>query len=136
MRVHFGKMENDKEALTQTVQCRETIFMRTKFIFLRVTEQTNMYFSLQKRRGHGHGKKGLASLLVGTIDSVLDTKPPPYRILHQTPNSEVYYCTLNMLSFLKKIREFRVFVHKLSFPKTSDCVCNDVQGNHGRLGVA
>ncbi|CAL8082933.1 unnamed protein product [Orchesella dallaii] len=56
-----------------------------------VTEQTNMYFAMQKRRGHGHGKKGLASLLVGTIDSVLDTKPPPYRILHQTPNSEVYY---------------------------------------------
>lgn len=25
------------------------------------------------------------------MDSVLDTKPPPFRILHQTPSSEVYW---------------------------------------------
>lgn len=62
-----------------------------------------MYFALQKRRGHGHGKKGLASLLVGTIDSVLDTKPPPYRILHQTPNSEVYYCKDTLLGIISSI---------------------------------
>ena len=56
-----------------------------------ITEVANIYFALQRRRGHGSGKKDLASILVGTLDNVLDTKPPPYRILHQTPNSEVYY---------------------------------------------
>nr|XP_006825194.1 PREDICTED: TBC1 domain family member 9-like [Saccoglossus kowalevskii] len=54
-----------------------------------VTERANPFFLLQRRKGHGGG--GLTSLLVGTIDTVLDTKPPPYRILHQTPNSEVFW---------------------------------------------
>lgn len=49
-----------------------------------------MYFLLQHRKGHGQSK-GLSSLLVGTMDSIFDTKPAPYRILHQTPSSEVYY---------------------------------------------
>jgi hypothetical protein len=59
----------------------------------RVTEQASLFFVLQRRRGHGNNK-GLSSLLVGTLDSVFDTKPPPYRILHQTPKSEVFYCKI------------------------------------------
>nr|CAD7263370.1 unnamed protein product [Timema shepardi] len=55
-----------------------------------VTEMANLYFVLQRRKGYGKSK-GLSSILVGTLDSVFDTKPPPYRILHQTPTSEVYY---------------------------------------------
>ncbi|XP_037819094.1 TBC1 domain family member 8B [Lucilia sericata] len=55
-----------------------------------LVEKRSNYFVLQKRRGHGESR-GLGSLLVGTFDSVFDTKPPPYRILHQTPNSEVSY---------------------------------------------
>ncbi|XP_074093659.1 TBC1 domain family member 8/9 isoform X2 [Cotesia typhae] len=55
-----------------------------------VTEQATVYFVLQRRKGHGKSK-GLSSILVGTIDSVFDTKPPPFRILHQTPSSEVYW---------------------------------------------
>ncbi|KAI2798993.1 TBC1 domain member 8B, partial [Blomia tropicalis] len=54
-----------------------------------VTERANPYFVLQRRLGHG--KKSFSSLLVGTIDTVFDTKPPPYRILHQTTNSEISY---------------------------------------------
>lgn len=56
-----------------------------------VTEMKSKYFLLQTRKGHGQQSSGLASLLVGTIDSVFDTKPAPYRILHQTPSSEIYY---------------------------------------------
>ncbi|XP_076233513.1 TBC1 domain family member 8/9 isoform X2 [Calliopsis andreniformis] len=55
-----------------------------------VTEQATVYFVLQRRKGHGK-TKGLSSILVGTLDSVFDTKPPPFRILHQTPSSEVYW---------------------------------------------
>lgn len=62
-----------------------------------MTEQCSPYFVLQRRKGHGN-TKGLSSILVGTLDSVFDTKPPPFRILHQTPNSEVYYCELRKLA--------------------------------------
>ena len=53
-----------------------------------VVEFANPYFVLQKRKGKG---SGLAGLLVGTLDSILDTKPPAYRILHQLPNSDISY---------------------------------------------
>lgn len=56
----------------------------------RITEKETKYFKLQRRKGHGKSKS-LASILIGTMDSVFDTRPPPYRILHQTPNSEVFY---------------------------------------------
>ncbi|KAL2731408.1 TBC1 domain family member 9-like isoform X2 [Vespula squamosa] len=55
-----------------------------------VNEQSTVYFVLQRRKGHGK-TKGLTSILVGTLDSVFDTKPAPFRILHQTPSSEVYW---------------------------------------------
>lgn len=60
--------------------------------FFRQTEKVSVYFLLQHRVGHGQGNK-LSSLLVGTFDSIFDTKPCPYRILHQTRSSEVYYGT-------------------------------------------
>lgn len=53
------------------------------------TERADGYFILQRRKGHG--SKGLSSILVGTIDSVLDSRPAPYRILYQTPNSDVSF---------------------------------------------
>ena len=53
-----------------------------------VVEFANPYFVLQKRKGRG---SGLAGLLVGTLDSILDTKSPPYRILHQLPESDISY---------------------------------------------
>ncbi|KAJ8968056.1 hypothetical protein NQ314_002495 [Rhamnusium bicolor] len=67
------------------------------------TEETSIYFVLQHRKGHGN-VKGLSSLLVGTMDSIFDTKPAPYRILHQTPSSEVYYliaCSMTRQDILK-----------------------------------
>ncbi|XP_066586469.1 TBC1 domain family member 9 isoform X2 [Prorops nasuta] len=62
-----------------------------------ITEEANVYFVLQRRKGHGK-TKGLASILVGTLDSVLDTKPAPFRILHQTPSSEVYWAVASSLT--------------------------------------
>ncbi|XP_053129554.1 TBC1 domain family member 8B [Hemicordylus capensis] len=59
-------------------------------------ERSNEYFVLQRRRGYGEeggGGGGLAGLLVGTLDAVLDStsKVAPFRILHQTPDSQVYW---------------------------------------------
>ncbi|CAK6958609.1 TBC1 domain family member 9 [Scomber scombrus] len=58
-----------------------------------ITERANPYFILQKRKGHGGGGGGLAGLLVGTLDVVLDSsaRMAPYRILYQTPDSLVYW---------------------------------------------
>uniref|UniRef100_A0A8C8VNY3 TBC1 domain family member 9B n=1 Tax=Pelusios castaneus TaxID=367368 RepID=A0A8C8VNY3_9SAUR len=55
-----------------------------------VTERANPFFLLQRRRGHGKGG-GLTGLLVGTLDVVLDSsaRVAPYRILHQTQDSQV-----------------------------------------------
>ncbi|XP_025870676.2 TBC1 domain family member 8B isoform X3 [Vulpes vulpes] len=56
-------------------------------------ERSNDYFVLQRRRGYvEEGGGGLTGLLVGTLDSVLDStaKVAPFRILHQTPDSQVY----------------------------------------------
>ncbi|XP_053436265.1 TBC1 domain family member 8B isoform X1 [Nycticebus coucang] len=55
-------------------------------------ERSNDYFVLQRRRGYQEeGGGGLTGLLVGTLDSVLDStaRVAPFRILHQTPDSQV-----------------------------------------------
>ena len=41
--------------------------------FFRETERANPFFTLQKRKGHGGGG-GFTSLLLGTLDNVLDNK--------------------------------------------------------------
>ncbi|XP_072045709.1 TBC1 domain family member 9B-like [Amphiura filiformis] len=52
-----------------------------------ITERANPFFILQRRKGHGGGS--LTSLFIGTLDTVLDSKALPYRILHQTTSSEI-----------------------------------------------
>ncbi|XP_053317053.1 TBC1 domain family member 9 [Spea bombifrons] len=59
-----------------------------------ITERANPYFILQRRKGHGtRGGGGLAGLLVGTLDVVLDSsaRVAPYRILYQTPDTLIYW---------------------------------------------
>jgi len=53
------------------------------------TERANPFFSLQRRKGHGGG--GFTSILIGTLDNVLDNKPAPFRILLQSEDSDVCY---------------------------------------------
>uniref|UniRef100_A0A8C4X9X5 Uncharacterized protein n=1 Tax=Erpetoichthys calabaricus TaxID=27687 RepID=A0A8C4X9X5_ERPCA len=73
-----------------------------------VTEKSNEYFVLQRRRGYGDGGGRFAGLLVGTLDAVMDStaKVAPYRILHQTPDSQVYWSiACGKLSHLVKVNE-------------------------------
>ncbi|KAL8560078.1 hypothetical protein ACOMHN_041547 [Nucella lapillus] len=65
-----------------------------------VTDRANPYFVLQRRKGYGGG--GLTGLLVGTLDTVLDNRTLPYRILLQTPGSEVSF-TVSVASNRKEI---------------------------------
>ncbi|XP_046964550.1 TBC1 domain family member 9 [Vanessa cardui] len=77
------------------------MWVKPQEVFLKTplwdNDETTLYFVLQRRKGHGKSK-GLSSLLVGTLDSVRDTKPAPFRILHQTPNSEIYYVIATALT--------------------------------------
>eukprot|EP00041_Stephanoeca_diplocostata_P038942 m.1569281 g.1569281 ORF g.1569281 m.1569281 type:complete len:534 (+) comp25299_c0_seq8:204-1805(+) len=48
------------------------------------------FFSMQERRGNRRSSRmGFFSKIIGTIDSVLDTKQMPFRILLHTPGAEV-----------------------------------------------
>ena len=47
----------------------------------------NNYFVMQQRRGKGGGILGG---LIGTMDSLLEANPSPFRILLQTPQSGTY----------------------------------------------
>lgn len=60
------------------------------FFDFRNNETQTLYFILQRRKGLTE-RGGLTSLLANTVQSFFDTNQPPFRILHQTPNSEVYY---------------------------------------------
>lgn len=66
--------------------------------FCRVTESANKYFLKQRRLGYGRST-GLSSVLVGTWDSMFDTRPPPYRVLHRTPSSDVYHGKTRLVLF-------------------------------------
>lgn len=69
------------------------LFLFIQNLFFRVNEVTDkqsIFFTLQRRRGHGESK-GFGALLVGTFDSVFDQRPAPFRILHQTPSAPQYY---------------------------------------------
>ncbi|KAM9485263.1 TBC1 domain family member 8-like isoform 2-T2 [Salvelinus alpinus] len=56
-----------------------------------VTERSNDFFILQRRRGHGDSGGKFTGLLVGALDTVLDSnaRVTPFRILLQVPGSQV-----------------------------------------------
>ena len=60
-------------------------------MFFRHVEDSTLYFVMQRRKGYGTKEKNLSSILVGTFDNILDSRPAPFRILHQTPTSDVFY---------------------------------------------
>ncbi len=63
-------------------------------IIYRVTEKFNSFFNYQVRRGHGESAKGWAAKVIGTFDSIRDSRPDPYRILLQHDQSDFSYSQL------------------------------------------
>ncbi|KAM5145738.1 TBC1 domain family member 8B [Mantella aurantiaca] len=99
-----------------------------------VTEISNPYFVLQRRRGYGEDGGGITGLLVGTFDAVLDStaKVAPYRILHQTPDSQVYWsiaCGASRDEIFKHWQWLEQNVMKtLSVFDSSDDITSFIQG--------
>ncbi|XP_075253788.1 TBC1 domain family member 9B-like [Convolutriloba macropyga] len=50
--------------------------------------RSNEFFYLQQSRGNS--KRGISGMLFGTMDTVLDPKSAPFRIILHTPDSDVY----------------------------------------------
>ncbi|OTF78496.1 hypothetical protein BLA29_009319, partial [Euroglyphus maynei] len=91
-----------------------------------VTERANPYFVLQRRLGHG--TKGFSSILVGTFDSVFDTKPLPFRILHQISNSDTTYIIAASSSFAEILNDWEYIENQLMPTLTNfenDCDVTD-----------
>lgn len=47
-------------------------FNRVFLLIVRTIEKSSMFFCLQKRRGHGRGISRLTSMVVATIDNVME----------------------------------------------------------------
>ncbi|XP_061649222.1 TBC1 domain family member 8 isoform X2 [Phyllopteryx taeniolatus] len=56
-----------------------------------ITERSNDFFLLQRRRGRGEPTARISGLLVGALDTVLDSnaRVTPFRILLQIPGSQI-----------------------------------------------
>ncbi|PAV77885.1 hypothetical protein WR25_05915 [Diploscapter pachys] len=52
------------------------------------TDAQNAYFKLQRRKGHG--TSGFGAILVGTIDSIFDTRPAPFRLIYDFESEDLH----------------------------------------------
>lgn len=85
---HLQKL-NPSGSYTTTTTITRTLTYNYLFLF-RDDLETSLYFMLQKRKGHGEAIT-LQSKVIGTLDTLWNTKPPPFRILLHSPKHEDYY---------------------------------------------
>ena len=90
----------------------------------------NPFFRLQRRKGHGGN--GFSSLIVGTLDSILDSKTPPYRILHSTPSSEIHY-TISVANTKEEIEQDWQWIQTKLLPSLDGFEGEDDVGEYVKL---
>uniref|UniRef100_A0A8C5G2J0 TBC1 domain family member 8 n=1 Tax=Gouania willdenowi TaxID=441366 RepID=A0A8C5G2J0_GOUWI len=80
-----------------------------------VTERSNDFFLLQRRRGHGEASSGITGLLVGALDSVLDSnaRVTPFRILLQFPGSQISWVIASGAAIEEVNKHWDWLVHNL-----------------------
>ncbi|KAJ3592399.1 hypothetical protein NHX12_007526 [Muraenolepis orangiensis] len=99
-----------------------------------VTERSNDFFLLQRRRGHGDSGGKLSGLLVGALDTVLDSnaRVTPFRILLQIPSSQVSWVIASGATIEEVSRHWdwllHNVLHSLSVFENKDDVSSFVKG--------
>lgn len=97
-----------------------------------ITERSNDYFLLQRRRGHGESK--ISGLLVGALDTVLDSnaRVTPFRILLQIPGSQISWVIASGAALEEVNRHWdwlsRNLLHSLSVFENKDDLAGFVKG--------
>uniref|UniRef100_A0A7N8WR72 TBC1 domain family member 8 n=1 Tax=Mastacembelus armatus TaxID=205130 RepID=A0A7N8WR72_9TELE len=80
-----------------------------------VTERSNDFFLLQRRRGHGEPTGRITGLLVGALDTVLDSnaRVTPFRILLQVPGSQISWVIASGAAIEEVNKHWDWLVHNL-----------------------
>uniref|UniRef100_A0AAQ5Y7U7 TBC1 domain family member 8B n=1 Tax=Amphiprion ocellaris TaxID=80972 RepID=A0AAQ5Y7U7_AMPOC len=99
-----------------------------------VTERSNDFFLLQRRRGHGEPTSRITGLLVGALDTVLDSnaRVTPFRILLQVPGSQISWVIASgaVIEEVNKHWDWLVhnLLHSLSVFENKEDVTSFVKG--------
>ncbi|XP_061782114.1 TBC1 domain family member 8 isoform X2 [Nerophis lumbriciformis] len=99
-----------------------------------ITERSNAFFLLQRRRGRGEPTGKISGLLVGALDTVLDSnaRVTPFRILLQVPGSPISWIIASgaAMEEVNKHWDWLVhnLLHSLSVFDNKDDVSNFVKG--------
>ncbi|XP_052004427.1 TBC1 domain family member 8-like [Xyrauchen texanus] len=74
-----------------------------------VTQKSNDYFLLQHRRGHGDTGGKITGLLVGALDTVLDSnaRVAPFRIVLHVPGSQVSWVIASGVTLEEVLRHWK-----------------------------
>ncbi|XP_029314418.1 TBC1 domain family member 8 isoform X2 [Cottoperca gobio] len=80
-----------------------------------VTVRSNDFFLLQRRRGHGEPTGRITGLLVGALDTVLDSnaRVTPFRILLQVPGSQISWVIASGAAIEEVNKHWDWLVHNL-----------------------
>ncbi|XP_031734933.1 TBC1 domain family member 8 [Anarrhichthys ocellatus] len=80
-----------------------------------VTERSNDFFLLQRRRGHGEPTGRITGLLVGALDTVLDSnaRVSPFRVLLQVPGSQISWVIASGAAVEEVNKHWDWLVHNL-----------------------